>query len=211
MDNILSAIESSQHCQRNWDLDKTISPEHLSIFEYVLKNAPSKQNIAYYKVHFIFNRELIENIYTNTPTYSGSVEERYNPQVLANLLVVFEDYFDFSNNENIQIRAYKQKDKLTDSQRITLENNLTQDRLHAIGIASGQLVLVANYLGYKTGFCKCFKPEDLSKVININNKVSLMVGIGYQNINVPHNIHQLKKDYSCKLLPKVNIPISTIY
>ena len=58
VENILKAIESSQHCQRNWDLDKTIDPEHLEIFKYILKTSPSKQNIAYYKIHFIFNREL---------------------------------------------------------------------------------------------------------------------------------------------------------
>ena len=212
MDKILKAIESSQHCQRNWDLDKTIESEHLKIFEYVLKNAPSKQNIAFYKIHFIFNRNLIKDIYDNTATYSARPIEFYNPQTLANLLVVFEEVLYFNTiNENNEIIAYKQRDKLTKAQRSMIEETIKQDRLQAVGIASGQLALVANYLGYKTGFCKCFDSSAIEKILNLDNKISLLLGIGYSVENIDHNIHHLDREISTRLRPKVEIGISTIY
>ena len=211
MENILKAIESSQHCQRNWDLDKTIDPEHLEIFKYILKTSPSKQNIAYYKIHFIFNRDIIEKIYDNTPTRDRIIE-RYNPQVLANLLVVFEDYLHFSPvNENSQIKSYKQKDTLDINQRTKIESILQADRLQAVGITSGQLVLVANYLGYKTGFCRCYDSEAIRDILNLNNKASLIIGIGHHDIEVSRSVHHIDRDYSFKQVTKVDIPFSYIY
>ena len=211
VENIIKAIESSQHCQRNWDLDKTIDPEHLEIFKYVLKTSPSKQNIAYYKIHFIFNRDIIAKIYDNTPTRSRIVE-RHNPQVLANLLVVFEEYLQFSPvHENTQIKVYKQKDTLDINQRTKIERLVHEDRLQAIGITSGQLVLVANYLGYKTGFCRCYDSKPIKDILNLDNNASLIIGIGHPDIETSHSIHHIDRDYDFKQLPKVDIPFSYIY
>ena len=212
MDSILNAIESSQHCQRNWDLNKTIDPEHLKIFEYILKTVPSKQNIAYYKIHFIFNRSIIEKIYNNTATYSNRKVDFCNPQALANLLVVFEDVLEFDDiNENNEVFAYKLQNRLSASQKSMIEKTLNEDRQQAIGIASGQLALIANYLGYKTGFCKCFNSNALVKILNLENKISLLLGIGYPNFEIPHNVHHLDREDSTRLRPKVPIRISTIY
>lgn len=212
LDKILNAIESSQHCQRNWDLEKTIDPEHLKIFEYVLKTVPSKQNIAYYKVHFIFNRNIIKEVYNNTATYSSRESDFCNPQTLANLLVLFEDVLLFNDiNENNEVFAYKLKNRLSAKQKAMIENTLHEDRQQAIGIASGQLALIANYLGYKTGFCKCFNSDALVKLLNLNNRVSLLLGIGYPNSEIQHNVHHLERHISTRLRPKVDIPISTIY
>lgn len=212
MDNILKAIESSQHCQRNWDLDKTIDPEHLKIFEYILKTVPSKQNIAYYKIHFIFNRAIIEEIYNNTATYSNRKIDFCNPQTLANLLVVFEDCLELNTvNENNELLAFKLQSRLSSAQKSMIEDTINEDRQQAIGIASGQLVLIANYLGYKTGFCKCFNSNALQKIINTKNRVSLLLGIGHPNSELSHNVHQLDNQDSCRLRPKVPINISTIY
>lgn len=212
MDNILNFVESSQHCQRNWDLSKNIDLEHLKIFEYILKNVPSKQNIAYYKIHFIFNREIIHKIYENTLTYSARKIDFCNPQTLANLLVVFEDRLDLEDvNENNELLAFKLENRLNPSQKKLLNNMINEDRQQAIGIASGQLVLVANSLGYKTGFCKCFNSEAIKKLLNAENKISLLLGIGFPNEGIPHNIHHLDREDSTRLRPKVDINISTIY
>ena len=92
MKDILDAVESSQHCQRNWDLTKDIDPDHIKIFESIVKTVPSKQNIAYYKVHFITNRTIIEKIYMRSMTKKDNSDiDFYNPQILANLLVAFEE------------------------------------------------------------------------------------------------------------------------
>jgi hypothetical protein len=212
MDNILSAVESSQHCQRNWDLGKTIDPEHLKIFEYVLKTVPSKQNITFYKAHFIFNRSIIEEIYKNTNTFHPNTEvDFYNPQILSNLLVVFEDVLEYDEvNENNEIIAYKLQHLLTPQQKSKIEKNLNNDRQQAIGIASGQLSLIANYLGYKTGFCGCYNINPIAKLLNTENRISLLLGIGYPNSELLHNAHHLDNDYFSKVRPKAFVNISTI-
>jgi hypothetical protein len=212
MDSILSAVESSQHCQRNWDLDKTIDPEHLKIFEYVVKTVPSKQNISFYKVHFITNRKLIEEIYKNTNTFHPKTTIDFkNPQTLANLLVIFEDDLSYGEiNENNDTRAYKLQHLLTPQQKSTIEKTLHQDRQQAIGIASGQLSLIANYLGYKTGFCGCYNIKPIAELLNTKNRISLLLGIGYSKSELPHSAHQLDKEFFSKVRPKAPIEISTI-
>ena len=36
-------------------------------------------------------------------------------------------------------------------------NELNEDGIYSVGISSGAVALSANYMGYKTGFCRCFK------------------------------------------------------
>ena len=115
MDNsvITKAIIKSQHCQRNWDLEKEIPDEDLQLLTTAGTQCPSKQNIAFYKLHFISNRDVIEKVHSHTSgfvvRYNPTVEYTTNPQTLANLLVVFEEYFDISTfkdgNRNAQTRA----------------------------------------------------------------------------------------------------------
>lgn len=199
MKDILDSIESSQHCQRNWDLSKNIDPEHIRIFEEVVKNVPSKQNIAYYKVHFITNRNIIEQIYHWTMTESrGDSFDFYNPQVLANLLVAFEDHYDINDT-----RSAIERNKTTiDYNGYTIH----VDRHQAIGIAAGVLAFTANHLGYKTGFCKCFKPEHVNPILNAKY-VSLLMGIGIPKTDTPHTQHHYLRNSNLKPIKKANIPI----
>ena len=199
MEDILDSIESSQHCQRNWDLDKNIDPEHIKIFEEVVKTVPSKQNIAYYKVHFITNRSTIEEIFKWTIT--GRDRETFNPQVLANLLVVFEDYYSVTKNipaieENSSSEKYG-------------NYSIHIDRQQAIGIASGVLSFTANYLGYKTGFCRCFKTEDISPIIGTISNISLLLGIGIPKSGLSHTVHHNGRSYS-RSIKKANIPVEML-
>jgi len=91
---IEKAVIRSQHCQRNWDLSKQIPQEDLDLIEHAITNCPSKQNVAYYKVHMITDRQLIENIHSHTKGFTtfkkGVVDAETNSQTLANLLIVFE-------------------------------------------------------------------------------------------------------------------------
>lgn len=208
MKDFLSAIESSQHCQRNWDLSREIDPEHIKIFEEVVKNVPSKQNIAYYKVHFITNRNIIEEIYQWTMTeFSEKNTDFYNPQVLANLLVAFEAYYDINEDEIGQ----DIKEKNINSVRYN-EYTVDIDRHQSIGIVSGILALTANYLGYKTGFCKCFKTEKISSILKCGNKIrenpiELLLGIGYPKNDVSHTTHHIFDNLRVKPISKAEIPV----
>ena len=87
MEPLNTILPLSQHCQRNWDLSKSIDPAHLEIFKVAVKSAPSKQNDKYFRVTFNQNRELIRKVYDLTGTNISEVVK--NPQVLANLQVIF--------------------------------------------------------------------------------------------------------------------------
>jgi len=96
---IEKAVIKSQHTQRNWDLSKSLPKKDVKTLLHAATNCPSKQNIAFYKLHFIQDRDIIEEIHENTygfGTYKGRQGATYdpkevrktetNPQTLANLL-----------------------------------------------------------------------------------------------------------------------------
>ena len=60
MIDITTSIDRSQHCQRNWDLTKTISDSDVATLVHSVTQCPSKQNYAYYRVHVITDRNTIQ-------------------------------------------------------------------------------------------------------------------------------------------------------
>jgi hypothetical protein len=171
-DDIKNAVEVSQRCQRNWDLSKIIPSEYIDVLKTVVEKSPSKQNEEFYSAKFITNRNIIEQIFNLTSFDKGSTSDiNKNPQVLANLLVVFceRSPASFRNFDG------------------TKENTNRQNRDHAIGIASGQLVLSSALLGLKTGFCLCFDYEGVSKILN--DKPILLLGIGYPDPDKERTLH----------------------
>jgi nitroreductase len=210
INNLLKqSILNSQHCQRNWDLNKTIPQEDLETLVMSISQCPSKQNIAYYKCHFITNRSVIENIYNNTDgftiTYNPKVTQT-NSQTLANLLVAFED---------IPITPRLLHGEIRNDQSLWLQQDetnipeaLKRDKEMAIGIASGYLNLTANMLGYSTGFCACFDPKVIGNILGINNKILLIVGIGFKNNNINRRRHQLDSNFMYPAFNKQPIEVS---
>ena len=97
------AVIRSQHTQRNWNLSKNIPKDDVNVMLHAVTNCPSKQNIAFYKVHFIQDRDVIEEIHEQTEGFSTKRKKgdpvgfETNPQTLANLLVLFENY-DFTED-----------------------------------------------------------------------------------------------------------------
>lgn len=115
-----------------------------------------------------------------------------NPQVLANLLVAFIRDRDPSEGARTN-EEYMQGRHIGGSEHI-----LTQrDESVALGVGSGYLTLVANMLGYSTGFCQCFDPSAVNVKPNISNILGetedalLLVGIGYPDPNLPRRIHHV--------------------
>ena len=115
---VKKAILRSQHCQRNWDLTKQIPEADLDVLINAVTQCPSKQNIAFYKIHFVTNRSHIEKIHDATDGFTISYEPlktTTNTQVLANLLVVFEET-ELKLDENSAIHRNQQtKDGKTGS------------------------------------------------------------------------------------------------
>ena len=77
------AVIRSQHTQRNWDLNQNIPKADIKTLLHAVTNCPSKQNIAFYKVHFIQDREVIEEIHELTygfSTFKGRSGTKYSPE-----------------------------------------------------------------------------------------------------------------------------------
>jgi len=175
---IKETIHESQKCQRNWDLNKQIPEEDKNLIIESATNCPSKQNLNFYKLHVIENREMIEKIHDNTkgfgPIYSdydpelreeNSYDENRqeshkmytNPQVLGQLLLAFT----------------KNEDSLLQRQE---DDDWSEDRSMAIGIAAGYVNVVATQLGYATGCCKCMDSKAVAEILG--ESPILLMGIG---------------------------------
>lgn len=183
------SIHESQKCQRNWDLSKSIPDDDKEIILESITNCPSKQNLNYYKVHVIENRDIIEKIHEHTkgfgPIYDdydsenreghwredrGDDGEYYtNSQVLAQLLIAFTP-----NDDELLKRQ---------------ENDVyEEDRLMAIGIAAGYCNIISTQLGYATGCNKCFDAKAIEELIG--EKPILLMGVGIPDKSKNRRDHQ---------------------
>ena len=181
---IKEAILSSQRCQRNWDLSKKIPKEDLKLFEVAVTQCPSKQNRVFYQVVFITDRDCIEHIHKTTKSRvietSNTPNERVsNPQTLANCLAVFLRDRDYSEGSRTE---YELKLGLIEGKTNSINPAAKVDEDRSVGIASGYLALVANLLGYKTGFYNAKHNNFITEKM-FKTEVLLMVGIGYEDKN----------------------------
>jgi len=199
--NLRKAIDSAQKAQRNYDLSKSIPQEDLDTLIYAAQNSPSKQNETHYQLHVFTDQEIIRKIYqctkrfclfTKDDDYSklfGEVdgvywqsEERslYNSQVLANALFVYAK--DDGNIRGCSHITGHKKDNPKSQREFQRQQN------YSIGISSGQLVLVSALMGLKTGMCSSFD-KSIEPVIDVENKVHLLVGVGYEDSHKDRRIH----------------------
>jgi ferredoxin len=194
--DIKKVVIKSQHCQRNWDLSKQVPQEDIDLLVHAVANCPSKQIIAHYKAHFITNRDVIEQVHSNTVGFARNytdenIKYETNSQVLANLLLVFETY-DYTLNlpdpiiRNDQTQAWLENKELTSSQHATM----LRDRHMAVGIAAGYVNVISTMIGYSTGCCACFDEIEVRNIIGCENTVQLLMGVGYKNENINRRVHQ---------------------
>ena len=207
---ISKAIVKSQHCQRNFDLTKRIPEEDMKIMMNAVTECPSKQNIAYYKVHFIEDRDLIEDIHSHTRGFVTNKHEsgyETNTQVLANLLVLFERRLpdnllgDDNVVRNEQTRHFEKTGQWED------EELLTKDVHTSLGIAAGYLNLTASLLGYRTGCCQCMDAEKVQDAALLEDIPLLLMGIGYHQQGVNRRQHHIRDDFLFR--SKKKMPIET--
>jgi nitroreductase len=209
-DFITKSIIKSQHCQRNWDLSREIPEDDLKVLITAATECPSKQNVAYYKAHFITNRELIEQIHDNTDGFiiNAKQDTTTNTQTLANLLVVLENYSNFdelTKYRNAEISAIKRN-----SENLAARATINRDRDMAVGVAAGYLNLTASLLGYATGCCACFDSTKIKEILSLESDPVLLMGIGYKNPLLPRRVHHLDHTYTFPTKSKQTIPYSII-
>jgi nitroreductase len=195
--DIKKAVLRSQHCQRNWDLSKSIPEEDIELLTHAVSNCPSKQNIAFYKTHFITDRTVIEKIHTNTEGFHLKDQITTNSQTLANLLIVF------TTNKKSQGIAIK---KIMGDTNETLERDLHM----ASGIAAGYVNLTANILGYSTGCCACFNSSAISEILGTDEDIVLLMGVGYKNTEKNRRVHHLNENQMFPSIPKEPIVVNRI-
>jgi nitroreductase len=194
-DDIRKSIIKSQHCQRNFDLSKTIPQEDLDLMIYAATNCPSKQNIAYYKVHVITNQEVISNIHNMTDGFTINFEKNEtttNSQVLANALFVFE-------RENYVQRTIEENNVQNVQTKHLIDNALNEADIYgfvrdchmAVGIAAGYVNMTASLLGYSTGCCACFDNVSIENYLKLEGSVELLMGIGYKNEHINRRVHPI--------------------
>lgn len=186
---IIKAIHRSQHTQRNYDLSKRIPREDLKTIVTSAAQCPSKQNTAFYDLHIIENQDVIKSIFHCT-TGQASEDEEYknlsNPQVLANVLLVF------SIKDKIQSAKHREVVKSTTDSDSESARIVMQDAHTAIGTAAGYVNLTASLLGYETGCCSCVMDYDsLKEMLNIDGSPSLLMGVGFKNEGVNRRVHAL--------------------
>lgn len=207
---IVEAIHRSQHCQRNYDLSKSIPDEHIEVLKIAGTQCPSKQNVAHYKLHFITDRDIISKVHTFTPTEKvhDLTIKTTNSQVDANLLIVFENYRNMSDtadqtsNADSAMLYYR---GIEDATAI-----LQRDATVALGIAAGYLNLTASLLGYRTGFCHCMEPQEIKDLLGLEFKPILLLGVGFNNESTDRRLHSLDHSYFFPAREKQEIPVTHI-
>jgi len=185
--NIIKAIHASQHTQRNYDLDKKIPIEDVKTIITAATQCPSKQNLAFYDLHVIVNRNVIKTVYdttTNKYDETGEYHSLSNPQVLANMLLIF----------SLKKELVKGRHKEVDEAKVNLGSaRVANNDAHvAIGIAAGYVNLTASLIGLETGCCSCVMGyEELKEILNLDSDPVLLMGVGYKNKNTNRRMHQL--------------------
>jgi nitroreductase len=193
---IEKSVIRSQHTQRNFDLNKRLPKEDIDTLLHAVTNCPSKQNLAFYKVHFIQDRDLIEEIHENTYGFNFHGKQiESNSQTLANLLVIFEDYSDEELVDQITKKTVGEKAKEYLKNGYWCEETkqeITKDKLIALGIAAGYLNLTASLMGYRTGCCTCIDHSAIREIALLREKPVLLMGVGFHQEGVNRRRHQIR-------------------
>ena len=199
---IKKSIHKSQHCNRNWDLSKSIPQEDIDVIVESATQCPVKQNLNFYKTHVITNRDKIEKIHSKTKGFFIDGVSHTNSQTLANLVIAFTEDEPKEKrdwNREFDEETNKWVNTSVDVRRDTNATNV--DRQMAVGIASGYVNLVSTMLGYETGCCKCFNDADLKDILN-GETALLLMGIGYPDTT--RNRLEHHKDSNVKFPSKKN-------
>lgn len=193
-----TAIRNTNPCQRNWDHTRSIPEEDIQILLDAVRYAPTKQNETHYKVYWSTDRDVIQGIYSRTKNFTvrdsqtpigndGRVPDEYNvtnPQVNANMIIALCDDWD-------QSKARGLTHMVVDDETIKedLYTHIVKNRIMDIGlgIAAGEVVLTANLLGYRTGFCSAFNEDEVLGIENTFCKT--IIGIGYPNEGIDRKAH----------------------
>ena len=188
--DLLQNTINFQHCQRNFDLTKTLDNDIAQHLYQIALSTPSKQNYVNFDCIAITNRQLIRQIaelciHEQRDKLLPNLKEEFkkgrlqNPQVDAHMILL---YFVKFENENIDHSDRMGHKTVSNWKRLT---NME------IGISTGAVGLAANMLGLRTGFCKCFienRLPDFTQYGIDKEDLEVILSIGYP-LHKDHTIH----------------------
>ena len=118
--------------------------------------------------------------------------------MLANLLVAY--------TKNSKSEGWYMKKHMTDE---TIHTQV-RDVHMSTGISSGYLNLTASILGYSTGCCLCFDEERVRNILDVDEEVLLLMGIGFKNTNKNRRVHALDETKMFDTFKKEEISVNYI-
>jgi len=182
---LITASEHAEHCQRNWDHSQSLPLEDVQALVNIATNMPTKQNVEHYQLVVSVNPQLNRLIYDLSidPVNPGTIHR--NAQVNAHAVFVW-----FLNKpESVNMSAYENASGFFDDFNLNAKTS--------IGISSGAVALSACQMGYRTGFNQCFEAHKLRNLLiewgieNLsdgNNTPELTLGVGIPpNTDTPWN------------------------
>ena len=204
--DIYKAVHRAQHVQRNWNLEATMPENDVEIILEAAQQATSKQNRAFYKVHAVQNREIIEQIHHWTRGF-GTNDGRIttNPQTLAHLVLVFEKYDDPKHLPKVRHNHKWMKQELNDE---NYRAQLLRDQHMAVGVAAGAINITAAMMGYGTGCCACFDYDNIQSILGLDDQALLIMGIGIPG-NKNRRVHHLDDSITFPTFKKEPIEVVT--
>lgn len=176
-----NSVSKAQACQRNWDLSKSVNEKDLETIISAGMNCPSKQNQDFYNLHVITNRDIIQKLYESSIIPYGT---RKNPQLLANVVILFESKeaeIPRSDEQKKLALAKKGIISLTQKDLDDCEKIVHRDTNQSLGIAAGFINITSAVLGYETGFCACFDSKAVKSLLDIRGNPLLAIGIGIKD------------------------------
>lgn len=188
-------------CQRNWIPNSVTSEDRITL-EKVANNAPTKQNVNYFRLLSISNQDIQNQLFYIAHSES---DQRHlpnnNTQMLAPLL--------FCWIGNIDETWERINDRQLNHENIFVENLLLNS-----GISAGTVLAAANAMNYDTGFCKCFdqyEMQDYFKTLGIidDNRIFplFFLGIGHADPTLKSNQCDIGSDiYSVRRKPLERLP-----
>lgn len=191
--HILDSVKTTTHCQRNWDYDQPVTNEDLNTIIDACTNMPTKQNAVTYELFIVKDKEKIKKIYEySAPGFdtNDDIEECWDELPNFSKPKNIREYYDKINRyQNGQVNAPVVL--LWTYTSYSNFNDYNVDSPIDIGISAGVAGLMANILGYRTGFCACIDGEKLKDLLSKNSSTitefGVAMGIGKPRIGIEHN------------------------
>ena len=170
---MIKASKIAGQCRRNWTYEK-FDDSDLHTITTAATNMPTKQNVLNYELVVSTNTTVNEKFY-RVSVPEDEKKEIFNPwnngQVNAPLLYIW--------CESPQVEKTMKKEQQHHSLKLI-----------SVGISSGAAALTATYLGYETGFCKCFDNTLVQNILKTYTGVEkltplLMLGVGHPKMKRP--------------------------